>query len=185
MALGILWQILGIGSIWMMQDNRHVNHTSILWVMLHDSPTSNWLLNSICLLGNSLYLTSLTFLGVSVMVSLFFLSWSLAKSITAPSSQGASLLASSVLFSRLPHKDPPKTQNLLTVSNVLSLATEQLFPRPFDGLEIYLSGLLLLTGICPSDIWALASSSIKEDNNSTDLTRLLWVQWDKVNKSFR
>lgn len=36
-ALGILWQILGIGSISRMQDNRHLNHTSIPWVMLSAS----------------------------------------------------------------------------------------------------------------------------------------------------
>lgn len=102
--------------------------------ILSFSPTSSWLLNSICLIGNSLYPTLLAFLGVSVMVSCL-------EYFNSPSSQKSFPVASSVLFSMLPHKDPPKTQNLLTISNVLSLTTEQLFPRPSDGLGIYLSGL--------------------------------------------
>lgn len=134
MALGTLWQIRGLGvyktckitDIWI----THLSPESCL-VPPSFIPTKNWLLNFICLLGNSLSLNPLAALGITTAMAL-------ASSIWQPPHWALWLPFCLLFYSQYCLESSLANEFLsLVIDHRIEF---KLLPRAFDGVEICLSG---------------------------------------------
>lgn len=127
------------GSIWKIQDNRHLNHPESCWVPSSFTPMTNWMLNSICLLGNPLNMTPLAILGIT--------SLALASSIWQPLHWAPWLPLCPLPFyfqyclTMILPKHKSALPNKFQCSVIDHRIQFKLLPRAFDGLGIYLGSV--------------------------------------------